>query len=513
MSDEARATEAASGPRLGVAFAKLFAGNLFGKVLGVVRELALAASFGTGAAAGAFRAAQTATVLPTHFFASDTLNAGFIPLCARYLRDDPSRARALFWSVFALLNVIGIGMAILLFLAAPLIAGVLVPGFSQEQQALTAAMLRAMAVGVPFYVQAILASYVEMAHGRYFIASIRAGAQNAGLIAGVIAAAVTGNPLLLGWGFTVFCIVFAVVGIGSVARAGLLGRPHDVDWEEARSVMRDFLVVIAPLALLPLLQQGAYAVERVIASLVDARAVPALDYARAISDTGLTLLAVPLGMAGLAELGRVDADAAREQMRRLLRPLLFVTVPGSVFLVLHAQPVVRLIFGRGEFGEDSVAVTSLVLLGLDAGFWAQVTAFVLAKAMSAQGRNTSVARITAIASLAHVAVNVLLYRTLGALALGIAASTQALVLLLLAARTLRVGRDVSLVMLPLVLGAAGYLALERALDAAAALPLIASAAVFVAYWALFVLGLHALARRLPGSSWIRPVFLRRSGET
>jgi putative peptidoglycan lipid II flippase len=209
----------------------------------------------------------------------------------------------------------------------------------------------------------------------------------------------------------------------------------------------------------------------------------------------------------------VDADAAREQMRRLLRPLLFVTVPGSVFLVLHAQPVVRLIFGRGEFGEDSVAVTSLVLLGLAAGFWAQVTAFVLAKAMSAQGRNTSVARITAIASLAHVAVNVLLYRTLGALALGIAASTQALVLLLLAARTLRVGRDVSLVMLPLVLGAAGYLALERALDAAAALPLIASAAVFVAYWALFVLGLHALARRLPGSSWIRPVFLRRSGET
>lgn len=486
---------------------------MLGKVLGVVRELALAASYGTGSAAGAFRAAQIATLLPTHFFASDTLSVGFIPLCARYLRDDPARARALFWSVFALLNAIGFALAALLFITAAPIASVLVPGFSPDQQALTAAMMRAMAVGVPFYVQATLASYVEMAHGRYFIASIRTGLQNAALIVAVILAAVTGNPLLLGWGFTGFCVLLAVIGFVSVARAGLLGRPHDVNWHEARSVLRDFAIVIAPLVLLPLLQQGGYAVERVVASLVNARAVPALDYARAISSTGLALIAVPLGMAGLAELGGVDAAAARQQMRRLLRPLLLVTAPCSAFLVLHAEPVVRLVFRRGEFGEESVAVTALVLLGLAAGFWAQITAYVLAKAMSAQGHNRKVAAITALASLAHVAVNVLLFRRLGAIALGIAASAQALVLLVLAARALRVGRDLSLILVPLALGAAGYLIVARALAAHLDMSLLASAGVFIAYWSLFVFALHLLAARIPGAKWIEPVFLKRPGET
>jgi putative peptidoglycan lipid II flippase len=495
--------------RLGAAFAKLFAGGVLGKALGVVRELTLAASFGTGSAAGAFRAAQTATVLPTHFFASDTLNAGFIPLCARYLRDDPDRARALFWSVFALLNAIGLAIAAFLFLAASPIASVLVPGFSEEQQAMTAAMMRAMAVGVPFYVQAILASYVEMAHGRYFIASIRTGVQNAALIVGVIVAALTGNPLLLGWGFTGFCVLFALIGIGSVARAGLVGRPHDVDWHEARSVLRDFARVIAPLVLLPFLQQGGYAVERVVASLVNAQVVPALDYARAISDTGLTLIAVPLGMAGLAELGRLDAAAAREHVRRLLRPLLFVTAPGSAFLVLHAESVVRLVFERGEFGQQSVAVTTLVLLGLAAGFWAQVTAFVLAKAMSAQGDNRRVAMITALASLAHISVNVLLFRYLGALALGIAASVQAVVLLVLAAHVLRVGRDLLLILLPLVVGVTAYVALALLLNARVDMSLLGSAGVFIAYWLMFVFLLHMLAVQLPIAKWIGPVFPRR----
>jgi putative peptidoglycan lipid II flippase len=498
--------------RLGVAFAKLFAGGVLGKALGVVRELALAASFGTGSAAGAFRAAQVATILPTHFFVSDTLNAGFIPLCARYLRDDPDRARALFWSVFALLNAIGIALAALLFLAAAPIASVLVPGFPTEQQALTAAMMRAMAVGVPFYVQATLASYVEMAHGRYFVASIRTGVQNVGLIVGVIAAALTGNPLLLGWGFTGFCVLFALIGVGSVARAGLLGRPHDVDWHEARSVLRDFAIVIAPLVLLPLLQQGGHAVERVVASLVDARAVPAVDYARAISDTGLALLAVPLGMAGLAELGRVDAAVARRQTRRMLRPLLLVTVPCSLFLVLHAESVVRLVFGRGAFGEESVAVTTLVLLGLAAGFWAQVTAYVLAKAMSAQGHNWKVAAITAMASLAHVGTNVLLFRALGALALGIAASAQALVLLFLAARALRVGRDVSLILIPLTVGAAGYLLLTKVIGARVDMSLPAAGGVFFSYWLVLLAALHVLAARIPRANWIDPVFPGRSDE-
>lgn len=490
MSDRfgMHAETATAEARMGAAFARLFAGGIAGKALGLVRELALAATFGTGAAAGAFRAAQTATVVPTHMFTSDTLHAGFIPLCARYLREDPARARALFWSVLALLGAIGTVVAVLLFAAAPAIAALLVPGFDADRRALTAAMMRIMAAGVPFYVLASLGVCVEMAQRRYLLASIRASVQNAGIIAGVIAAALTGNPLLLGWGFTAWCVLLAILSLHSLARAGMLALPRGIDWTQARSVLRDFAMLIAPLLLLPVLQQGAHVVERIIASLIDPRAVPALDYARAIAETGIALIAVPLGMAGLAELGRLDAERARRQLQRMLAPLLMVTVPVSLFLALHAQGIVRLVFARGDFGEPSTAVTSLILTGLAIGFWAHVCAIVLVRSLSAHGRNREVAIIMALASAVHVLVNIIAWRFIGALSLGLAASTFALVLFALATRAVGVGRAALRTLAPLAVGAVLYLPLGWHLRDDDIAALLVAFATFLAFWALFLAG-------------------------
>jgi putative peptidoglycan lipid II flippase len=472
--------------RLRPAFAKLFAGGVVGKALGFGRELALAAAFGTGPAAAAFRAAQTATLIPTHYFSADALSGGFIPLLARYIREDAPRARSLFWSVTALANAIGVALAIALFFAAKFWAALVVPGFAQEHRALTAGMLRAMAVGVPFYVMASLASYVEMARGRYLIGSIRAAVQNLGLILGILAAVLSGNPLLLGWGFTAYSVLFAAVGIVTVARSELFALPDAWDWNQARSVVREFGRLVRPLLLLPLVQQGALAIERIVASLIDTQVVASLDYAKTISETGLALIAVPLGMAGLAELGRLRADAARAKLDRVLPALLLATVPCSLFLALHAAQVVRVLFARGQFDEESVAVTALVLTGLAVGFWAQVSGYVLAKALTAQGMNRRVAALVALASATQIVVNLCGFRILGALSLGLAVSASGLVLLVLAARSLRLGATLLRVLAPLALAAAAYIPIGIALRGHDGAALGVSAAACLAFWMIVV---------------------------
>jgi putative peptidoglycan lipid II flippase len=481
------------------AFARLFAGGMLGKLLGILRELALAASFGTGAAAGAYRGALTATLIPTHFFSSDTLNAGFIPLCSRYLREDPRRARELFWSVFALMNIIAFVIAAVLFAGADLWAAALVPGFSLEQRALTAGMIRAMAVGVPFYVQASLASYLEMAHGRYLIGSLRAAVQNVGLIVGIAAAALMHNPLLLGWGFAVYSILFALVGVWSIARSGMLSLPEEWNWAEARGVLGEFARITRPLLLLPLLHQGSMAAERIVASLISTDAVASLDYAKTVSETGLALIAVPLGMAGLAELGRVSHDTARAKLARIMPLLMLVTVPCSAFLAINAEPVVRLLYARGQFGEESVAVTTLVLTGLAIGFWAHVSGYVLAKGLSAQGRNGSVARIAAASSATHIIVNLVLFRTFGPVALGLAASAYGIVLLGLTAHGAGVSREILRVLAPLAVGTFVYLPIGFTLRGNDLGSLILSAFSCLVFWGVFVMlapRLRAAARPL-----------------
>lgn len=496
-------------PRLRAAFAKMFAGGVAGKLLGLVRELALAASFGTGSAAAAFRAAQTATLIPTHYFSADTLNGGFIPLCARYLREDPPRARALYWSVAALMAVISAAIAAVLFVGAPLWAALLVPGFGAEQRALTAGMLQAMAVGVPFYVQASLAAYLEMAQGRYLVGSLRAAAQNVGLLAGIGIAALTGNVLWLGWGFAIYSALFAAVGVWSVARSGMLGRPAAPDWREARTVLGAFAALARPLMLLPLMHQGALAVERIIASLVGIGAVAGLDYAKTISETGLALIAVPLGMAGLAELGRAGPDGARARLERLLPALLLLTVPVSVFLALNAEGIVRALFARGRFGEDSVAVTSLILIGLGLGFWAQVTGYVLARGLTAIGRNGRVAAAVGLASGAGILVNLTLHAWLGALALGLATGASSVVLAVATARALGLGAVMLRTLAPLAAGAAAYVPLGLLLRDGGLASLALSAAACTGCWLVAVRAapaLRAAARdvaRRPALGWTR----------
>lgn len=62
------------------AISQLLSGNMLSKVLGLVREVLMAKFFGTGDVNGAYRIAQTGTLVPINFMTSDSLNSAFIPL-------------------------------------------------------------------------------------------------------------------------------------------------------------------------------------------------------------------------------------------------------------------------------------------------------------------------------------------------------------------------------------------------------------------------------------------------
>ena len=486
--------------RVGSAFAKMFAGGVAGKLLGVVREVALAASFGTGATAGAFRAAQTATLIPTHFFSSDTLNAGFIPMYARALRQRPARAHALFWSVFMLLTVVSVAVAAALWFYAPVWARMLVPGFSSDTLEVTAGMIRAMAVGVPFYMQASLFAYVEMARGDYLIGSLRSSVQNLGLLIGIAAAFATGQPLLVGWGFTAYSVLLAAIGLGSVLRKGYLGRPAHWLGPETRAVAVEFTRLTRPLVLLPVVHQGSLAVERIVASLIRPDVVASLDYAKTISETGVVLLAVPLGLAGLAELSRVDADVVRDRLQQMLPLLLLIMVPVSVFIGVNSQSIVRVVFARGRFGDDAVATTSLILAGLAVGFWAHVAGHVMMKVLSARGRNREAVLNVAAAACFSIAINLAMYRTLGPIALGLAASASGIALLGLTARSLGLLDTLARQIAPLLAGVALYLPLAWSVNGASTggsanvMQLAFAAASCALFWLVWIAFVPALRR-------------------
>ncbi|WP_432561943.1 lipid II flippase MurJ [Kineococcus sp. SYSU DK003] len=419
---------------------RLVLGGLLGKLLGLLREVLLAAAYGTGAPATATRVAQTATLVPVDLFTADVLTAGFLPMHRELLRTDPRRAAVLFQSLRRTLWVLGLALtAVSLVLAGPVV-GVLAPGLDPSTATTAAQFLQVMALGVPSYLQYALLSYLEMSHGGFRLSSVRATVQNTGLIASLGLAWALQTPVLVATGFAAAYLGLHAWGHRTVRRRGILpaARFH-VEPGVGRALRRALWVRLRPLLLLPVVLQASVVVERVVASLLGDQVVAAVDYARFVATTGVNLLAVPLGLAGLAVLSGLDTAAARERLGALLPGLLLVVAPLSVVLTVGAAPVVSVLYARGAFDAGAVTTSAAVLAGFGVGFWAQSVAYVLVKALNAANRN----RMAALALVGGLAVtlvlNVALHRVLGPVTLGLAGSAGAVVTTIVAARALGVG--------------------------------------------------------------------------
>lgn len=474
--------------RVGVlgAVGALFSGSLLGKVVGVVRELLLATLFGTSALVGAYRIAQTATLIPVQFFAADTLNAGFIPLYTRYAKQDKAKANTLFWILQIGLLALSLFIMGFLFWGAPWLVGILAPGLDAQTGRMAAIFVRIMVFGVPFYVVGALFSYLEMANGYYLLASLRASLQSVGLIAGTLAAFWFGQPVFLAWGFTGAYIIFSFWGAVLLLRRGLLWWPRKWLWPEVCTVLGAFWQTIRHLLLLPFMLQGNIAIERVVASLMGVSVVAALDYAKFITETGVVLLAVPLGLAGLATFSDLTPDGAQERLERMLPIVLVVNVPISIYMAVHNELVISLLYQRGAFDETSVALTKSIFFGLAIGLWAQVAGYVLIKALNAQIRNREVIVFMALALGINILTNIILYRIIGPLALGLGASLYGLVLFLLATKALQLSRVAVPCLAWLGLGATLYVPLGLSLGGETWIDLGISGVVSVVFWLVYI---------------------------
>lgn len=410
------------------AISQLVGGNLLSKLLGMGREVFVAALFGTGAIVGAFRVAQTCTLVPINFFTSDSLNSAFIPLYKRFLLESRAKADSLLWTVIVLFSIFSVLIVTGLWLWAPVWVSLLAPGLDQGTASIATSMLQVMGLGVPFYLLTALLNYLAMAHNDFVPMAARASVQSIGLVAGAILAYLFHRPVWFAWGFSA-CYMF--FGLWSLQRAVNVGSMRRPAWDRIQTmeVLGAFWMALRPVILLPVMLQGNIMVERAVASRIGLTAISALDYARFITETLLYLVSIPVAFAGLTNWSGIGGDKLRMQLERIIALLLLVTIPISSFLATHAGLLVRLVYARGAFDLKSVETTSDILFGTALGLWAQVIGYVLLKALSSQLRNRAVFFVMTTALLANIALNVSLYTYFGPVTLGLGNSLYGVILL------------------------------------------------------------------------------------
>lgn len=421
---------------------QLLSGNFISKVLGFIRELLLSRYFGTGEINGAYRIAQTGTLVPINFLTSDSLNSAFIPLYKKYLLEDEEKARTFKWMMYIIFLVISFIVWVGIYCFSEFWVGILAPGVDLPTKHITKDLLEIMALCTPFYLCSAIINYVSMAHNDFVPMSMRAIVQNIGMLLGVFAAYYLNNYRYLAWGFTGSYIFFCMWAFARKDAETLFCRPTKFAKVNIKDVFGEFGNIMKPLIFLPFILQGNIALERSLSSLISIDAVSGLDYARFITDTITFFVAIPIAFAGLSNWASSDISKTKNNLLSINKLLVFFGCSCSFYIYINAYEIVSILFQHGKFDTNSVVITADYLRGMGIGLWAQVIGYIFVKALNAHMQNKKVLIAVSLSVLINIIGNLLFFRSLGAYGIGIGASLNGLLLYTICSVYLGIGKQV-----------------------------------------------------------------------
>jgi len=407
---------------------------LVSKVMGVVREIALAYFFGASGAVDAYRISVTAVLLPMDTLSGSTLGNSFVPTFKRMITGGKPR---LGWLLANQLMVLLVGggalCAILIMLFSRFFVKIIAPGFDPARAHEASVLTAALAPMIPFFVGAVLIGFVLNCFYRFRTPAMQPVVQNVGALIAIIIAASVGTLVALSLGMVAAYIVFAGMVLLVVRRIWVRSRwlPKKRD----RKIWAYFLKAFAPLLLLSLILHGNILVDRIVSSLLAVGSVASLEYARFIVDTPMVTLGLGIVRVALPHYSDLEAQGKRSEIIASIERLVFGSMiwllPLAMFLGAGSHSIIKLIYGYGKFGSEAVIPTAKALTGFSIGMWAAFGCYLMHRVYNAQRRNGILTVFCGIGLLINTVLNLVLGPRIGVQGIAVASSIASIVLFLL----------------------------------------------------------------------------------
>jgi putative peptidoglycan lipid II flippase len=369
--------------RRSVARAAAIVGSAYilSNLAGFLARLIINARFGTGAEQDAFRAAFIIPDLLFNLLAGGALASAFIPTyVARLSNDQQAHAWRLAKTV-ALIVFFGLGaMAFIAgVFAEPLIAGVVARQFSAEQVALTASLMRIMLISTVIFGVSGLLMGVLQSNDSFLAPALAPTLYQLGMILGATLLAGLG-VYGLAWGVVFGALMHLLVQLPA------LWRSAKRDWRLATGDSRGNLQspisnlhsplynlksdVSQILRMMPPRVLGLSAVQvnaLVTVSLASgiAGGVSAINNAFAIMILPLAVIAQAIGTALFPAISAHAAKGEHDEFARAFTQALAISIalsaPASAGLVVLGEPIIRILFERGQFDAQSTQWVAFAL--------------------------------------------------------------------------------------------------------------------------------------------------------
>jgi len=375
-------------------------GFLASGVLGIVRTAVFSSTFGASAELDSFYAAQRIPEMLFTLVAGGALGSSFIPVFSRYLSaEDREGGWKLASAVMTLSATAAAILAIVLAVLAPfIIPTLLVPGESADYQALTTSLTQFMLITTVIFSISGLLMGILQAHQLFLLPALATSTYNIGMIVGAllfvhILPAQTnlllpslvdrlsdghdiylnapvhvatilnrGNVYGLALGAVLGAVLHLAIQLPGLPRVKSALRPL-FNWriEGVREVMS----LMGPRMLGLAVVQINFAVNIAFASTMEDGSLTALNTAWFLMFFTLGVIAQSVGTAVFPSLSALAAENNMEGFRNRLagamRSVLFLAIPATIGLMVLGEPVIAMIFERGEWTRIHSQATAWAL--------------------------------------------------------------------------------------------------------------------------------------------------------
>jgi putative peptidoglycan lipid II flippase len=390
------------------------------RVLGLLRDVVLAALVGASSNADAFFVAFKIPNFLRRLFAEGAFAQAFIPVLAETREQGGLQAvKALVDRVAGVLGGTLLLLTALTIAAAPVVALIFAPGFSKDpaKLALTAELIRVTFPYLFLISMTGFAGAVLNAYGRFAVPAFTPVLLNLSLIAAaVFLAPMMQEPVYaLALGVLIAGFLQLLFQLPFLYGLELLPRPR---WDTQAAGIRRIMVLMVPALFGVSVSQINLLLDTVLASLLPAGSVSWLYYSDRLTELPLGVFAIAIATVILPALssqqalmksaGEASAKAREDfgnTLRWAIRCVLFIALPATLALLILAEPILTTLFQYGVFGATDVEKAAYSLRAYTLGLAAFMLVKVLAPGFYARQNMKTPVRIGIIAMVANMVLN------------------------------------------------------------------------------------------------------------
>jgi len=391
------------------------------RLLGLVREMAIAYAFGANATTDAFWVAFRIPNFMRRLFAEGSFSTAFVPVFTEVkekrshaeLKELVARVAGTLGSVLLIVTALGV-------LGSDWLTAGFSPGALEQPEKfrLTSNLLRITFPFLLFVSLTALAGGVLNSFHRFALPAITPVVLNLCMIAAALWAAPHFDvPIMaLGWSILVAGVLQLLLQFPALAKLDLLSWPR---WGWRHPDVQRILKLMLPTLFGSSIAQINLLLDTLIASFLIAGSQTWLAQTDRLLEFPLGVFGVALGTVILPSLSRHHVTTDREGFSKALdwglRTALLISVPAMFGLVILAKPMLATLFQHGRFTPHDVDMAALSLSALSLGLPAFALVKVVAPAFYARQDTRTPVRAGVVAMIANMLMNVLFVGVLFAL--------------------------------------------------------------------------------------------------